>query len=409
MRQISTCFNLKSIWMGTKRNVICVSIALAMMPLAGCDQHPADWGQGPTKVVTAASITTQPTNIATPVGRAATFTVTAAGTAPLTYQWSKNGVAIEGATSASYSTPTVALTDDGTTYQVTVSNSAGSATSNTVTLTAGPRAPAIGDLRYLLLQQVMTSGLKYGINTNFNPGMTVHFPDEVGSPLMLGSSDDCNPGEDFGCTWFYQTFTTPAGVPGLTMYYSSGAYISMISDLQSIPASSSVIISFDPQPGNKVYGVAWVQTAQTGGFDYQMETVPPSQLAATVAADGATSRVVTAIGLDTNTGMADVISYGWQSDTTTIYESTAQIVSPQNIASVAMAMAAQGYFISAFGGNDTMGYAIVGMRVKGDTMQRFAESSINGVMTYAGSQDSAYYTTPIYFVEPGNQVLIAEQ
>jgi hypothetical protein len=183
----------------------------------------------------------------------------------------------------------------------------------------------------------------------------------------------------------------------------------MISDLQSIPASSSVIISFDPQPGNKVYGVAWVQTAQTGGFDYQMETVPPSQLAATVAADGATSRVVTAIGLDTNTGMADVISYGWQSDTTTIYESTAQIVSPQNIASVAMAMAAQGYFISAFGGNDTMGYAIVGMRVKGDTMQRFAESSINGVMTYAGSQDSAYYTTPIYFVEPGNQVLIAEQ
>jgi hypothetical protein len=381
----------------------------ALLSLIGCGSHPADWGQGPTKVVTAASITTQPTNIATPVGRAATFTVTAAGTAPLTYQWSKNGVAIEGATSASYSTPTVALTDDGTTYQVTVSNSAGSATSNSVTVTAGPRAPAIGDLRYLLLEQIATPGLTYGIHTNIVAGGTTYYPNEVGSPFEIGTSGNCDPGLDFKCTWFYQTYTLPAGVPGLTIYYSSGAYISMNSDLQSIPASSSVIISFDPQPGNKLYGVAWLLTAQSGGFDYRMETVPPSQLAATVAADGATSRVVTAIGLDTSTGLADVISYGWQSDTSTIYESTAQIVSPQNIASVAMAMAAQGYFVSAFGGNDTMGYAIAGMRVKGDTMPRIVACFVNGVMTYAGNQDWAYYTTPIYFVEPGNQVLIAEQ
>jgi hypothetical protein len=214
---------------------------------------------------------------------------------------------------------------------------------------------------------------------------------------------------DFECKWIYQTYTTPVGVPGLTMYYSSGGYISLNSDLQSISASNSVIISFDPQPGNKLYGVAWVQTAQTGGFDYRMETVPPSQLAATVAADGATSRVVTAVGLDTSTGLADVISYGWQSDTATVYETTAQIVQPQNIASVALAMAAQGYFVSAFAGNDTMGYAVIGMRVKGDTIPQYVSCSVNGTMTQAGNQDTANFTTPIYFVEPGNQTLVSEQ
>jgi len=50
----------------------------------------------------------------------------ASGTEPLSYQWNKGGAAITGATSASYTTPaTVAATDNGTTFTVTVSNSRG--------------------------------------------------------------------------------------------------------------------------------------------------------------------------------------------------------------------------------------------------------------------------------------------
>src|SRR5207245_2271420 len=65
----------------------------------------------------------------------ATFSVTATGTAPLSYQWSKNGTAISGATSASYTTPATTSSDNGAQFTVVVSNSVGSVTSSAATLT----------------------------------------------------------------------------------------------------------------------------------------------------------------------------------------------------------------------------------------------------------------------------------
>ncbi len=53
----------------------------------------------------APSITTQPASQTVTAGQTATFSVTATGTAPLSYQWQKNGAAISGATSSSYTTP----------------------------------------------------------------------------------------------------------------------------------------------------------------------------------------------------------------------------------------------------------------------------------------------------------------
>src|SRR5256714_1549714 len=47
---------------------------------------------------TAPSIPTQPASQTLAVGQTATFTVVATGTAPLSYQWQKNGTAITGAT-----------------------------------------------------------------------------------------------------------------------------------------------------------------------------------------------------------------------------------------------------------------------------------------------------------------------
>jgi hypothetical protein len=91
--------------------------------------------------VVAPTLTTQPASQTVAVGQTATFSVTASGTAPLTYQWRKNGSAITGATGASYTTPATVASDSGSLFTVVVSNSAGSATSNAASLTVVTTTP----------------------------------------------------------------------------------------------------------------------------------------------------------------------------------------------------------------------------------------------------------------------------
>jgi MYXO-CTERM domain-containing protein len=82
------------------------------------------------------SITTQPVGQTVFAGQTLTVSVAASG-ASLTYRWRRNGVVIAGATSATY-TKTAVLTDAGS-YDVIVTNPAGSVTSNAVTVTVnGP-------------------------------------------------------------------------------------------------------------------------------------------------------------------------------------------------------------------------------------------------------------------------------
>ena len=88
-----------------------------------------------TASAVAPSITAQPANKTVTAGQTATFSVTATGTAPLTYQWKKNGTASAAPASASYTTPATAASDNNAKFTVTVTNSVSSATSNAATLT----------------------------------------------------------------------------------------------------------------------------------------------------------------------------------------------------------------------------------------------------------------------------------
>ena len=97
----------------------------------------------------APTINNQPAAQTVKEGGTATFSVTAAGTAPLIYQWQKNSTDISGATSSTYTTPATAIGDNGAQYSVVVFNGAGTATSDKATLTVtaasgGPGAPVIG-------------------------------------------------------------------------------------------------------------------------------------------------------------------------------------------------------------------------------------------------------------------------
>jgi hypothetical protein len=121
-------------------------VALPLMLLASCGGGGGGGGSSPAPV--AASITVQPMNQIVIVGRPATFSVTATGTGPLSYQWQTGGASIAGATQSSYSTAPTAAGDTGSGYQVVVSNAGGSVTSNTATLTVatGTSGPAGTDV-----------------------------------------------------------------------------------------------------------------------------------------------------------------------------------------------------------------------------------------------------------------------
>ena len=84
----------------------------------------------------APAIVIQPTNLAVPVGGAATFNVLAGGTAPLSYQWSFDGTNVLDATNSVLVITNTQLSDAGN-YAVEVSNAYGSEESSNAVLIVG--------------------------------------------------------------------------------------------------------------------------------------------------------------------------------------------------------------------------------------------------------------------------------
>ncbi len=80
-------------------------------------------------------ISQHPLSLTVSEGDDATFSVTASGSAPLTYQWQRNGVNISGASSSSYTRQSVTAADSGASFRVIVTNSFGSVTSQAAELT----------------------------------------------------------------------------------------------------------------------------------------------------------------------------------------------------------------------------------------------------------------------------------
>ena len=90
----------------------------------------------------APSITQQPASQTVSAGSSVTFSVAASGTPPLAYQWQRNHADIAGATSSSYTIPSVSASDNNALFRCVVSNAQGNAVSNDATLTVtGNSAP----------------------------------------------------------------------------------------------------------------------------------------------------------------------------------------------------------------------------------------------------------------------------
>jgi len=124
-------------------SVLVVSISATVLMIAGCggvflNNIPSD--DKNTGVVLPA-IVSQPKDVSVAIGQTATFSVTASGTASLSYQWQLNSIDIAGATSSIYATGATGAIDTGTTFDVVVSDSAGAATSGIATLTVTNASP----------------------------------------------------------------------------------------------------------------------------------------------------------------------------------------------------------------------------------------------------------------------------
>jgi len=128
------------------------------------------------------SITRQPTSQTVTDGQSATFSVTVSGTAPLSYQWTKGGNDIPGATSASYTTPPATLADDGSAFQCIVSNPYGEITSSAAQLTVNTSSPPppTSDI-------ILTAGFENG-KTSWHFYTSGQGSFEVAAPAYSGTS-----------------------------------------------------------------------------------------------------------------------------------------------------------------------------------------------------------------------------
>jgi hypothetical protein len=152
----------------------------------------------PAKPV-APTITTQPANQSVSVGSTATFTAMASGTAPITYQWQKNNANIAGATAASYTTAATVSGDNGATFRVVATNSAGSATSNPATLT-------------VITAAVGPSITTQPANRTVTAGQTATFTVVAGGTAPLSYQWQKNNANISGAT--AASYSTPASVIG---------------------------------------------------------------------------------------------------------------------------------------------------------------------------------------------------
>ena len=348
-----------------------------LLLLAGCaSSNGGGCGSGGT--TQSLTITLQPASQSIPMGLTASFSVATSGSGPLNYQWNKDGTPIDGATSGSYSTPAVQFADTGSQYSVIITNSVSTVTSNPATLTVTARAPQADDLRF---QQVDAASTVNGYspasalstvlfaNGTEGGGQAYTFGNATGTPLFVMN----DPG-----SWQFFPWVS-AESTGLQTGYFTDQVSNFQSDLGetssgpigTLNAPNTVITSVSFVPSIDWFALSWIRTTQAGGFDMAQHTVAPSDFQAAATQEGENSRVITAVSY--NAGQVFYLSYGWQGDTATAYDVQVANATIQTAATVVSNLAAQGYILTAIGGEgntDGSGILLVGTRVRGDTLPR---------------------------------------
>ena len=129
-------------------------------------------------------ITTPPIGQIVNVGQSANFSVTASGTAPLTYQWRTNGVNMPGATSAALALGNVQTNQAGN-YAVVITSTYGSVTSSVVVLTVNRLAQTI---TFGALANKAVGDAPFTVGATASSGLAVSFTIASGPATVSGNT-----------------------------------------------------------------------------------------------------------------------------------------------------------------------------------------------------------------------------
>jgi alpha-tubulin suppressor-like RCC1 family protein/sugar lactone lactonase YvrE len=226
------------------------------------------------------SIATAPQSVAVAVGAAATLQVDVSGMGPIGYQWSKDGTPIAGAVGTQYTV--LYLTDaDAGNYTVTITNSAGSATSAAATVTKGiPPAFTTQPAGQTVTAGAITS---FTVAASGNPIPTYQW--QVST--------------DSGSTWTNLTDTAPYGgtaTAKLTITGATGAmngyqYQCLASNSIQINIASNIAIlgvipaAATPDPGEGVIsnGFTAIWNNVSGATGYRLDVSTESSFSSFVS------------------------------------------------------------------------------------------------------------------------------
>ncbi len=258
----------------------------------------------------APTITTSPTDVTVTTGAVATFTVVASGNPTPTYQWQKGGANIPGATSATYTIASV-VTGDAGNYAAVVTNSRGSATSASATLTvsAALTAPSITTQP---LSQTVTAGNSVTFTAAASGNPTPTYQWQKGGVNISGATSAT-----------YTIASTAAGDAGnyaVVATNSSGSATSTTAALTVGAALTAPTITTQPATQSVTTGASVTFTAAASGnptptYQWRKDAVNISgatsatfTIASVVAGDAASYTVVATNSVSSVTSSAATLT-----------------------------------------------------------------------------------------------------
>lgn len=217
-------------------------------------------------------ITVQPAPQTVDAGQSAFFSVTASGSA-LAYQWSKGGVALNGATNANFTIGNAQLSDAGN-YAVAVTNAGGTTISNTVALTvtmppyitqqpANATVPAGGLAAFAVVATGVPAPTYQWMKDN------VAMPGETNASLAVANVQASNAGTySVAVTNARGTTTSSGAVLFVTTAPSAPQFVVQPLDANGVAGGSLTLTATAnalPAPTYQWYKNAVVLTGQTSG------------------------------------------------------------------------------------------------------------------------------------------------